>query len=430
MADLASGQRRHRPARRECQLRRRRDPARRRVAHRARRAHRNSRHQRRRPNRRSSNSSTARWSRRAVASSAARPSSSRPSTSSSANLSAVAHQRVSAVIAEKRTTYVTGGKGAHAGAAARAHGLHLGATLDPGQRPLGRPKAPPAAVVDPPRRAQTCSSWTSPPTTWIPTCSAAIERPARLVARHARRREPRPVPAGARDRQPVRHPRRSACGTCRSGVDEISAPRGIRRGAHGCAGCGARDRGLRHRGERSIRSPGADLANCREPRSATPRRSLPLRIARSPSCRGKIDALHVELAEHDAADFEGLGVLHERVRALETERDAVETRWLELGEDARLRPRHEAPCTLRATPQSASPSPPLVRPRCRLCPCAATTVEPRRTACRAITRLCSCSRASCCAPDRRVTPVSLLSRIPLRSSQTVAALRKPAHPHP
>jgi len=34
-------------------------------------------------------------------------------------------------------------------------------------------------------------------------------------------------------------------------------------------------------------------------------------------------------------------------------------------------------------------------------------------------------RASCCAPDRRVTPVSLLSRIPLRSSQTVAALRSP-----
>jgi DNA repair exonuclease SbcCD ATPase subunit len=48
--------------------------------------------------------------------------------------------------------------------------------------------------------------------------------------------------------------------------------------------------------------------------------------------QGQIDALHVAITEHDPADYEGIGVLHDEVRALETQQQTVETRWLELGE--------------------------------------------------------------------------------------------------
>ena len=48
--------------------------------------------------------------------------------------------------------------------------------------------------------------------------------------------------------------------------------------------------------------------------------------------QGQVDALHVQLAEHDPADYAGMGALHEQVRGLESQLATVETRWLELGE--------------------------------------------------------------------------------------------------
>ena len=48
--------------------------------------------------------------------------------------------------------------------------------------------------------------------------------------------------------------------------------------------------------------------------------------------QGGVAALHVRLAEHDANDYEGLGALHDKARVLETQLATVEVRWLELSE--------------------------------------------------------------------------------------------------
>ena len=48
--------------------------------------------------------------------------------------------------------------------------------------------------------------------------------------------------------------------------------------------------------------------------------------------QGGVAALHVRLAEHDANDYEGLGALHDEARVLETQLATVEVRWLELSE--------------------------------------------------------------------------------------------------
>ena len=57
--------------------------------------------------------------------------------------------------------------------------------------------------------------------------------------------------------------------------------------------------------------------------------SVERRIAK---LQGEVDALHVRLAEHDVADYVGIGALHEQLREVEAQRDELETRWLELGE--------------------------------------------------------------------------------------------------
>ncbi|MDO8337115.1 MAG: ATP-binding cassette domain-containing protein, partial [Microcella sp.] len=57
--------------------------------------------------------------------------------------------------------------------------------------------------------------------------------------------------------------------------------------------------------------------------------SIERRIAK---LQGEIDRLHVALAEHDTSDYSGIGALHDQVRGFEEQRDALETRWLELGE--------------------------------------------------------------------------------------------------
>ena len=49
---------------------------------------------------------------------------------------------------------------------------------------------------------------------------------------------------------------------------------------------------------------------------------------------GKVDAKHVELAEHDQSDHVGIGKLTAELRALESELAAIENRWLELSESA------------------------------------------------------------------------------------------------
>ena len=49
---------------------------------------------------------------------------------------------------------------------------------------------------------------------------------------------------------------------------------------------------------------------------------------------GKVDAKHVELAEHDQSDHVGIGKLTADLRLLESELAAIENRWLELSESA------------------------------------------------------------------------------------------------
>ena len=57
--------------------------------------------------------------------------------------------------------------------------------------------------------------------------------------------------------------------------------------------------------------------------------ALDRRIAK---VQGQVDALHVQLAEHDVADYTGIAALHEQVRGFEAELESAEERWLELGE--------------------------------------------------------------------------------------------------
>ncbi len=48
--------------------------------------------------------------------------------------------------------------------------------------------------------------------------------------------------------------------------------------------------------------------------------------------QGQVAALHTRLAEHDANDYTGIGALHEEVRELEAQLSELEERWLELSE--------------------------------------------------------------------------------------------------
>ncbi|MFM2353626.1 MAG: hypothetical protein RLZZ608_1032, partial [Actinomycetota bacterium] len=57
--------------------------------------------------------------------------------------------------------------------------------------------------------------------------------------------------------------------------------------------------------------------------------ALERRIAK---VQGQVDALHVSLAEHDVSDYTGIAALHEQVRGFEAELESAEERWLELGE--------------------------------------------------------------------------------------------------
>ncbi|MGY6499142.1 MAG: ABC transporter C-terminal domain-containing protein, partial [Microcella sp.] len=124
------------------------------------------------------------------------------------------------------------------------------------------------------------------------------------------------------------------------GVDEY-----LRIAAHAAAPSGSQDAGRATvasvSGAKDPGGPdaGGDAAAASTPRLAlggAERRTAEKELAaidrKLAKLQGRVDALHVELAEHDAADYEGLGRLHESLREVEAERDELETRWLELGE--------------------------------------------------------------------------------------------------
>ena len=47
---------------------------------------------------------------------------------------------------------------------------------------------------------------------------------------------------------------------------------------------------------------------------------------------GAVGKIHARMATHDQSDYVGLASLTEQLRALESEHEALETRWLELSE--------------------------------------------------------------------------------------------------
>jgi ABC transport system ATP-binding/permease protein len=245
------------------------------------------------------------------------------------DLSAVAHQRVSSVIAEKRTTYVTGGKELTPGQLLERMGFTSAQLSTPVKDLSGGQK----------RRLQLLLILLDEPNVLImdePTNDmdtdmlAAIEDlldswPGTLVVvSHDRYLLERVTDnqyaiLGGR----LRH--------LPGGVDEY-----LRLAASAAAPTGSQDAGratvasvTEASGASGAPTPASRLSGAEKRNAEKELAAADRKIAK---LQGQIDALHVELAEHDAADFEGLGALHERVRTLETERDTVETRWLELGE--------------------------------------------------------------------------------------------------
>jgi len=245
------------------------------------------------------------------------------------DLSAVAHQRVSAVIAEKRTTYVTGGKELTPGQLLERMGFTSAQLSTPVKDLSGGQK----------RRLQLLLILLDEPNVLImdePTNDmdtdmlAAIEDlldswPGTLVVvshdRYLLERVTDNQYAILNGR--LRH--------LPGGVDEY-----LRLAASAAAPTGSQDAGratvasVTESGGASAptapvsRLSGADKRNAEKELAAADRKIAKL--------QGQIDALHVAITEHDPADYAGIGVLHDEVRALETQQQTVETRWLELGE--------------------------------------------------------------------------------------------------
>ena len=88
----------------------------------------------------------------------------------------------------------------------------------------------------------------------------------------------------------------------------------------------ASGRGIRHRigvGDRL----GSPAPSCAPRRRRSPRSS-----GASRSSRARSRSARTALADHDQADYVGLGAEMARIAALESERDDVEARWFELTE--------------------------------------------------------------------------------------------------
>ncbi|UYN83647.1 MAG: ABC-F family ATP-binding cassette domain-containing protein [Microcella sp.] len=114
------------------------------------------------------------------------------------------------------------------------------------------------------------------------------------------------------------------------GVDEY-----LRIAAHSAAPTGSHDAGRATVASVTASAP-ASTAPSAPSLSGAERRTLEKELSalerRIAKVQGQVDALHVQLAEHDPNDYAGLGALHDQVRGFEAELEAAETHWLELGE--------------------------------------------------------------------------------------------------
>ena len=114
------------------------------------------------------------------------------------------------------------------------------------------------------------------------------------------------------------------------GVDEY-----LRVAAHAAAPTGSQDAGRATVASVTAVAP-ASAASTAPTLSGAERRTLDKELSalerRIAKVQGQVDALHVQLAEHDASDYAAVGALHERVRVFEAELETAELRWLELGE--------------------------------------------------------------------------------------------------
>jgi len=114
------------------------------------------------------------------------------------------------------------------------------------------------------------------------------------------------------------------------GVDEY-----LRIAAHAAAPTGSQDAGRATVASVTAVAP-ASPASSAPTLSGAERRTLEKELSalerRIAKVQGQVDALHVQLAEHDTDDYAGLGTLHEQVRVFEAELETAESRWLELGD--------------------------------------------------------------------------------------------------
>ncbi len=114
------------------------------------------------------------------------------------------------------------------------------------------------------------------------------------------------------------------------GVDEY-----LRIAAHAAAPTGSQDAGRATVASVTAAAP-ASTAPTAPTLSGAERRTLEKELSalerRIAKVQGQVDALHVQLAEHDVSDYSGIAALHERVRGFEAELESAEERWLELGE--------------------------------------------------------------------------------------------------
>jgi ATPase subunit of ABC transporter with duplicated ATPase domains len=244
------------------------------------------------------------------------------------DLSAVAHERVSAVIATKRTSYTAGDKELTPGQLLERLGFTSAQLSTPIKDLSGGQK----------RRLQLLLILLDEPNVLImdePTNDmdtdmlAAIEDlldswPGTLVVvshdRYLLERvtDQQYAVLGGR----LRH--------LPGGVDEY-----LRIAAHAAAPTGSQDAGRATVASVTAAAP-ASTAPTAPTLSGAERRTLEKELSalerRIAKVQGQVDALHVQLAEHDVSDYSGIAALHDQVRGFEAELESAEERWLELGE--------------------------------------------------------------------------------------------------
>ncbi|MFN4001818.1 ABC-F family ATP-binding cassette domain-containing protein [Microcella sp.] len=244
------------------------------------------------------------------------------------DLSAVAHERVSAVIATKRTSYTAGDKELTPGQLLERLGFTSAQLSTPIKDLSGGQK----------RRLQLLLILLDEPNVLImdePTNDmdtdmlAAIEDlldswPGTLVVvshdRYLLERvtDQQYAVLGGR----LRH--------LPGGVDEY-----LRIAAHAAAPTGSQDAGRATVASVTAAAP-ASTTSSAPTLSGAERRTLEKELSalerRIAKVQGQVDALHVQLAEHDVSDYSGIAALHEQVRGFEAELESAEERWLELGE--------------------------------------------------------------------------------------------------